>query len=40
MGEFNPAFSFEINDRTIPSQTPWDFSGMCDESNHARDAPQ
>jgi hypothetical protein len=28
MGDFNPAFAFDIEDRSQPAQTPWDFAGM------------
>ena len=27
MGDFNPAFAFDIDDRSKPAQTPWDFAG-------------
>ena len=27
MGDFNPAFAFDIEDRSKPAQTPWDFAG-------------
>eukprot|EP00889_Picochlorum_renovo_P003835 jgi/Picre1/30865/NNA_006224.t1 len=26
MGDFNPQFSFDIRDESVPKQTPWDFS--------------
>ena len=32
MGDFNPGFAFDIEDRSKPVQTPWDFAGTCTNS--------
>lgn len=27
MGDFDPTFAFDFEDRSKPAQTPWDFAG-------------